>query len=173
MNLLGFLHLILLYAWPNPIFLKKKKHDSTSEWSFSALRRNFQFYKFLIIKRQAKKPLRIIPELKTYNSNVALWHSLRTRWTHHSYHFYRCSYVFKIPGKYQWRLMVSFDRVRQQETWEHHACCRQRKMETFQFSCRISWARRLAIRRRSNSILWCIFPEAPRNTVVMADSIVK
>ena len=25
MNLLGFLHLILLYAWPEPIFLKKKK----------------------------------------------------------------------------------------------------------------------------------------------------
>ena len=128
---------------------------------------------WFIIKRQAKKPLRIFPELRTYNSNVALWHSLRTRWTHHSYHFYRCSYVFKIPGKYQWRLMVSFDRVRQQEAWEHHACCRQRKMETFQFSCRISWARRLAIRRRSNSILWCIFPEAPRNTAVMADSIVK
>ena len=43
---------------------------------FPLLRRNFQFYKFLIIKRQAKKPLRIFPELRTYNSNVALWHSL-------------------------------------------------------------------------------------------------
>ena len=70
-----------------------KKRDSTSEWSFSALRRNFQFYfrppplTFLfcsaaanmsrsIIKRQAKKPLRIFPELRTYNSDVALWHSL-------------------------------------------------------------------------------------------------
>ena len=28
-------------------------------------------------------------------------------------------------------------------------------------------------RRRSNSIPWCIFPEASRNIVVMADSIVK
>ena len=97
---------------------------------------------WFIIKRQAKKPLQIIPELRTYNSNVTLWHSLRTHWTHHPYHFYRCSYVFEIPGKYQWWLMVSFDWVRQQEAWEHHkaACCRQIKMETFQFSCRISWA---------------------------------
>ena len=29
-----------------------------------------------IIKRQAKKPLRIFPELRTYNCDVALWHSL-------------------------------------------------------------------------------------------------
>ena len=110
-----------------------------------------------IIKRQAKKPLRIFPELRTYNSNVALWHSLRTRWTHHSYHFYRCSYVFKIPGKYQWWLMVSFDWVRQQEAWEHYkaAYCRQRQMETFQFSCRISWAIYKRVDLSAERRAWC------------------
>ena len=30
---------------------------------------------WFIIKRQAKKPLRIFPELRTYNCDVALWHS--------------------------------------------------------------------------------------------------
>ena len=93
MNLLGFLHLILLYAWPTPIFFKKR--DSTSvkffrsetEFPilFSATHRPTPTFLFcsaaadmswFIIKRQAKKPLRIFPELRTYNCDVALWHSL-------------------------------------------------------------------------------------------------
>ena len=132
MNLLGFLHLILLYAWPTPIFKKTWLHigvkffRSETEFPilFSATHRPTPTFLFcsaaadmswFIIKRQAKKPLRIFSELRTYNSNVALWHSLRTHWTYHSYHFYRCSYVFKILGKYQWWLMLSFDRVRQRK----------------------------------------------------------
>ena len=146
MNLLGFLHLILLYAWPTPIFLKNVTPHRSEVFPLWDEISNFIFspppppptflfcsaaadMSWFIIKRQAKKPLRILPELRTYNSNVTLWHSLRTHWTHHSYHFSRCSYVFEIPGKYQWWLMLSFDWVRQQEAWEHHkaACCRQRK----------------------------------------------
>ena len=111
-----------------------------------------------IIKRQAKKPLRIFPELRTYNCDVALWHSLcEKKVTELTTHFYRCSYVFKIPGKYQWWLMVSFDWVRQQEAWEYHkaAYCRQRQMETFQFSCRISWAIYKRVDLSAERRAWC------------------
>ena len=54
---------------------------------------------WFVIEKQAKKPLRVFPELWTYNTNVALWHSL---WelTELTIHFYLCSYVFKKPGKY-------------------------------------------------------------------------
>ena len=94
MNLLGFLHLILLYAWPTPIFLKNvTPHrsevfplwDGISNFIFShppphphlfILLRRCWYVMIYNIKRQAKKPLRIFPELRTYNSNVALWHSL-------------------------------------------------------------------------------------------------
>ena len=54
---------------------------------------------WFVIKKQAKKHLRVFPELWTYNTNVALWHSL---WelAELTIHFYLCSYVFKKPGKY-------------------------------------------------------------------------
>ena len=73
----------------------EKEKSAFRRNNFMALRRNFQFHfqpphpppvflfcsaaadmSWFIIKRQAKKPLRIFPELRTYNSNVALWHSL-------------------------------------------------------------------------------------------------
>ena len=93
MNLLGFLHLILLYAWPTPIFLKNvTPHrsevfplwDGISNFIFSPRPPPPTFLfcsaaadmSWSIIKRQAKKPLRIFPELRTYNCDVALWHSL-------------------------------------------------------------------------------------------------
>ena len=54
---------------------------------------------WFVIEKQAKKPLRVFPELWIYNTNVALWPSL---WelTELTIHFYLCSYVFKKPGKY-------------------------------------------------------------------------
>ena len=54
---------------------------------------------WFVIKKQAKKPSRVFPELSTYNTNVALWHTL---WelAEFTIHFYLCSYVFKKPGKY-------------------------------------------------------------------------
>ena len=176
MNLLGFLHLILLYAWPTPIFLKNVTPHRSEVFPLWDGISNFIFshppppppaflfcsaaadMSWFIIKRQAKKPLRIFPELRTYNSNVALWHSLcEKKVTELTIHFYRCSYVFKIPGKYQWWLMVSFDWVRQQEAWEYHkaAYCRQRQVETFQFSCRISWAIYKRVDLSAERRAWC------------------
>ena len=72
--------------------------DGISNFINSLLRRCW--YVMIYNQETSKKAFEDIPELRTYNSNVTLWHSLRTNWTHHSYHFYRCSYVFKIPGKY-------------------------------------------------------------------------